>query len=76
MDSSIGEAYKKRLVMARIVFENFANWEGYEPYPASRELLAAFLAWLESTGRLSELTVCLAAIAREHKLRDLEDPTK
>ncbi|CAG8506026.1 7452_t:CDS:1, partial [Dentiscutata erythropus] len=76
MDSSISEAYKKRLTKAHVMFENFASWGGYRPYPASRELLAAFLAWLEMTGKLSDVMICLAAVAREHKMKDLEDLTK
>ncbi|CAG8749805.1 19122_t:CDS:2 [Dentiscutata erythropus] len=46
------------------------------PYPATNELLAAFLAWLNLSKRVSEIPTCLAAIAREHKVRGLVDPTK
>ncbi|CAG8819469.1 4763_t:CDS:1, partial [Dentiscutata erythropus] len=58
------------------VYNNFAHWVGLAPYPASREILSAFLAWLELSGRAAEMQVCLAAIAREHKVRGFEDPTK
>ncbi|CAG8498484.1 3505_t:CDS:10, partial [Scutellospora calospora] len=49
---------------------------GFVPYPASRKLLAAFLVWLEVSGRISEMPTCLAAVAREHKLRNLMDLMK
>ncbi|CAG8760826.1 20095_t:CDS:1, partial [Dentiscutata erythropus] len=64
------------LEKAQEVFVGFALWLGLPPYPASNELLAAFLAWLELSKRVSEMPICLAAIAREHKLRGLVDPTK
>ncbi|CAG8774486.1 26279_t:CDS:1, partial [Dentiscutata erythropus] len=76
MNSSISEVYKKHLFKARNVFEDFAGWMGCRPYLASRELLVDFFTWLKVTGRLSELSTCLAAVAREYKMRDFEDPTK
>ncbi|CAG8686147.1 20839_t:CDS:2 [Dentiscutata erythropus] len=41
---------------------------GFSPYSASRELLAAFLAWLEASSRVAEILICLAAVARKYKL--------
>ncbi|CAG8451067.1 26275_t:CDS:2 [Dentiscutata erythropus] len=59
MDSSISEAYRKRLEKAQAMFVEFACWVGLSSYLASDELVAAFLAWLELFGKLSEIPICL-----------------
>ncbi|CAG8708812.1 21563_t:CDS:2, partial [Dentiscutata erythropus] len=40
----------------------------FPSYPASRKLLAAFLAWLEASGRVSEMAICLAAWKKAKEL--------
>ncbi|CAG8703448.1 24727_t:CDS:2 [Dentiscutata erythropus] len=76
MGNSICVLYSKRLEKVQRVFVNFAHWVGLHPYPASNELLAAFLAWLELSKRVAEMPTCLTAIARGHKVRGLVDSTK
>ncbi|CAG8538989.1 20956_t:CDS:2 [Dentiscutata erythropus] len=74
MGNSICEVYKRHLEKALEVFIGFTCWMGLPLYPASNELLVAFLAWLELSKRTSEMPTCLAAIAREYKVIDVVVP--
>ncbi|CAG8711890.1 23926_t:CDS:1, partial [Dentiscutata erythropus] len=76
IDNSISKEYKRRLLKAWKVFDSFAHWVGLAPYLASRELLVAFLAWMELLDRSTEIQACLAVVAREHKVKGFKDPTK
>ncbi|CAG8691764.1 4125_t:CDS:1, partial [Dentiscutata erythropus] len=76
IDSLISLVYKKRLEKAQGVFENFVAWAGFLPYPASRKLLVAFFAWLEVLGRITEMTICLAVVAKKYKFRNFENSIK
>ncbi|CAG8553798.1 6828_t:CDS:1, partial [Dentiscutata erythropus] len=75
-NKSISEEYRRRLAKAQGVFNVSLVGLGVPPYPASSELLVAFLAWLELSKKTAEIAMYLAAVAREHKVRGFEDSTK
>ncbi|CAG8792550.1 10625_t:CDS:1, partial [Dentiscutata erythropus] len=58
------------------MFEEFAIGISFSPYPVSKEFLVAFLAWLEVSSRITEMSICLAAVTRKHKVRNLKNPIK
>ncbi|CAG8712982.1 27419_t:CDS:2, partial [Dentiscutata erythropus] len=73
---SISKAYRKRLDRAWKTFLEFSVEVNHMPLPALFSTVMAFLAWLEMSGRVSELTGCLSVVSRAHKVLNLHDPTK